>query len=79
VIQVPVEEEAGCLGAAMQAMYAYRHSSGSAETMAAIAEHCVAISSDKKQDPRPDLVEAYRSSMDKYQRLLNELYLQKSC
>jgi len=79
VIQVPVEEEAGCLGAAMQAMYAFRHSSGSAETMAAIAEHCIAISPDKKHDPRPGLFEAYRESMDKYQRLLNELYLQKSC
>ncbi|QHS50722.1 xylulokinase [Edaphobacter sp. 12200R-103] len=79
VIQVPMEEEAGCLGAAMQAMYAFRHSSGSSETMAAIAKHCVAISPDKKQSPRPGLFEPYREAMDKYQRLLNELYLQKSC
>jgi xylulokinase len=79
VIQVPAEEEAGCLGAAMQAMYAFRHASGSADTMASIAEHCVAISPDKKQEPRPGLFEAYRGAMDKYQRLLNELYLQKSC
>lgn len=78
VIQVPAEEEAGCLGAAMQAMYAFRQSSGSAETMATIAERCVAISPDKRQAPRSEFFDGYRRSMDNYQRLLNELYLQKS-
>jgi len=78
VIQVPAEEEAGCLGAAIQAMYAYNRSSGSTQTMAPIAERCVAVSPEKRQAPRPELFYSYRSSMENYQRLLNELYLQKT-
>jgi len=78
VIQVPAEEEAGCLGAAMQAMYAFHNSAGIAESMAAIAERCIAISPDKRHEPRLELFEGYRKSMENYERLLNEFYLQKS-
>lgn len=74
VIQVPVEEEAGCLGAAMQAMYAFRQATGSAESMVTIAERCIAISQDQKEVPRADRFEAYQKAMDSYQSLLQELY-----
>ena len=37
-IQVPVEEEAGCLGAAIQAMYAYGHHTGKPRTFAELSD-----------------------------------------
>lgn len=76
-IQVPVEEEAGCLGAAMQAMYAFGHATGSAESMASIAERCVALSRDQMLTPSPEYAQAYQKAMQNYRGLLQELYLQK--
>ena len=78
-IQVPLEEEAGCLGAAMQAMYAYLQAKGAPESMAAIADRCVAVSEQGKQAPQSHRGEAYREAMDRYERLLQELYLHKDC
>ena len=46
-IDVPVEEEAGCLGAAIQAIWAYGRASGAGEDIAAIADRCVALDADK--------------------------------
>jgi xylulokinase len=74
-IQVPVEEEAGCLGAAMQAMYAFEQASGRPETMEEIADRCVAVSQQDKQVPRPEYREAYGTAIQKYRSLLQELYL----
>jgi len=76
-IQVPMEEEAGCLGAAMQAMYAFGQAVGSAESMASIAGRCVALSLDQMLTPRQEYGQAYQRAMQNYRGLLQELYLQK--
>ncbi|RZU42913.1 xylulokinase [Edaphobacter modestus] len=76
-IQVPMEEEAGCLGAAMQAMYAFRCVTGAPMDLADIADRCVGISQEERQTPRPDLREPYRLAMETYRSELEELYLHK--
>ena len=74
-IQVPSEEEAGCLGATMQAMYAYHHAKGAPIPLADIADRCVAVSKDDKQLPHAGLQEEYRQAMVRYQGALQQLYL----
>ena len=74
-IQVPSEEEAGCLGATMQAMYAYHHAKGAPIPLADIADRCVAVSKDDKQLPHAGLQEEYRQAMVRYQAALQQLYL----
>jgi len=75
-IQVPAEEEAGCLGAAMQAMYAFRCASGGpSSSLVDIADRCVSVSKDGKQVPRADRHQVYRQAMERYQAALQELYL----
>jgi xylulokinase len=74
-IQMPVEEEAGCLGAAIQAMYVSYRAKGIPTSIAEIADRCVAVSKDGKQVPRPDRRQAYRRAMESYQTALRELYL----
>lgn len=74
-IQVPAEEEAGCLGAAMQAMYAFLHATRAPLTLAEIADRCVAVSKGDKQVPHVGLHEEYRQAMARYQTALQQLYL----
>ncbi|HTF70816.1 MAG TPA: xylulokinase [Edaphobacter sp.] len=74
-IQMPVEEEAGCLGAAIQAMYVSYRAKGIPTSIAEIADRCVAVSTDGKQVPRPDRRQAYRRAMESYRTALQELYL----
>jgi xylulokinase len=74
-IQVPAEEEAGCLGAAMQAMYAFYRAKGTPMSIAEIADRCVAVSKDGNQTPRPDRRKAYRKAIESYRTALQELYL----
>ncbi len=40
---MPAEDEAGCLGAAMQAMYAYERLTGGEATFSEIANRCVRV------------------------------------
>lgn len=79
IIQVPVEEEAGCLGAAMQAMYAFGQAIGHPETMASIAERCVGVSQEDTLAPRSDRRQAYRAAIQNYRAQLQELYLHEDC
>lgn len=74
-IQVPTEEEAGCLGAAMQAMYAFRCATGAPMDLADIADRCVGVSKEQRQTPRRDLREPYRLARETYRSKLEELYL----
>lgn len=74
-IQMPAEEEAGCLGAAIQAMYVSYCAKGIPTSIAEIADRCVAVSTDGKQVPRPDRRQAYRRAMETYRTALQELYL----
>lgn len=77
-IQVPIEEEAGCLGAAMQAMYVFQRLAGTPMSFTEIADLCVHLSTDGQQTPRPGLRDAYRQAMERYRGALDEYYLHKN-
>jgi xylulokinase len=77
-IQIPVEEEAGCLGAAMQAMYAHGHALGREETFIEIADRCVQVRESSSERPRKELRDAYEQARENYRELLTEQYLQRN-
>ena len=75
-IQIPTEEEAGCLGAAMQAMYTYSRVHGKDETFLEIANRCVrTVEGD--ESPREQYREDYRRAREDYSSLLEENYLKQ--
>ena len=74
LIQVPVETEAGALGAAMQAIFAYGQKIGQPETFAAIADRCVKLEEGSTATPRSDLRNAYKLASQRYQEALKSLY-----
>jgi xylulokinase len=65
-IQVPVEEEAGCLGAAIQAMYAYGHTSGTPRTFTELSETMVRVDPSQSAHARPEKLTAYLIAWDQY-------------
>ena len=73
-IQIPAEEEAGCLGAAIQAMYAHGNAAGEAFTFPALTERYVRVDETKTATPDPAKREGYRAAMEAYQRELRRLY-----
>jgi xylulokinase len=76
VIQVPTETEAGCLGAAMQAMYAYGHAAGRPERFAEIASRCVRLEGGDTATPRLELKAAYARAREVYAHELARIYLE---
>jgi xylulokinase len=76
-IQVPAEDEAGCLGAAMQAMYAYEHLAGREPSLTEIADRCVRVLEDNSESPRHDARDAYRQARENYQVSLEREYLRE--
>ncbi len=74
VIQVPAETEAGCLGAAMQAVYAYRAAAGDPESFAAIAERCVRVEESATATPRKELEKTYTLARTHYAAALQSFY-----
>jgi xylulokinase len=74
VIQVPVETEAGCLGAAMQAVYAYRSAAGKPESFAAIADRCVRVEEASTALPRKELKKTYTLARTHYAAALRSFY-----
>jgi len=75
-IQVPAEEEAGCLGAAMQAMYTYSHVHRKGETFLKIADRCVrTVEGD--ESPREEYRDDYLQAREDYKALLEETYLKQ--
>ena len=75
-VQVPLEEEAGCLGAAMQAMYAYAHAKGKETTLSALSENLVRVDADKTLSPRPEKFHEYRIAWERYNAILAVQYPQ---
>ena len=73
-IVVPVGDEAGCLGAAIQAIWAYGHASGTGEDIAAIADRCVALDADKTTSPVTDRRPAYDDAFGLYRARLAEIH-----
>ncbi len=75
-IQVPTEEEAGCLGAAIQAMYAYGHATGAAKTFEQLTARLVRLNETQIARPNSALATAYRAAQDAYNLALLKAYPQ---
>ena len=73
-MEVPLQEEAGCLGAAMQAMYVYRYTQGKPESFASLAERCVALDETKSAHPDRRRKPAYDAARLLYRDRLHSLY-----
>ena len=73
-VEVPLEEEAGCLGAALQAMYMLGQQSGHPESFAEIASRCIKVEPGRSADPNPDLREGYDRSRNRYKVELQKIY-----
>lgn len=73
-IHVPVEEEAGCLGAAVQAMVALSRANGAPESFADVAARCTRIDQSATATPRPELKESYDSARALYDERLHAIY-----
>ena len=69
-IRVPVEEEAGCLGAAIQAMYAYGHYSGKPRTFTELSDMMVRVDEKQSAIARPEKFSLYRDAWDRYNETL---------
>jgi xylulokinase len=73
-IHVPSEEEAGCLGAAIQAMVAHSHVNGKPESFADIARRCTRIDQSATAKPRSELKEGYDRARALYNQRLHAIY-----
>jgi xylulokinase len=74
IIEVPLEEEAGCLGAALQAMYAEGHRLGTPEDFPTLALRCVRLDSTKTAYPDTLQRAAYVIARQRYQDHLAQLH-----
>jgi xylulokinase len=74
VIEVPLEDEAGCLGAAMQAIYAEGHLRGVPETFSAIAERCTKLDDTKTAQPVAGKRDLYDEANARYRTQRLALY-----
>jgi xylulokinase len=74
IIQVPVEEEAGCLGAAIQAMYAFGQQSGKPQTFVELADALVKVDESKTATARADLRPLYYAAQQTYTAALLSQY-----
>lgn len=73
-IVVPAGEEAGCLGGALQAMWAAGRESGMPESLTAIAERSIALDSDKTVRPVPARRATYDDAFARYSDALYRIY-----
>jgi xylulokinase len=73
-IRVPAETEAGCLGAAMQAIYAYSYVTGKPKSFEEIAERCVRVEESGTATPREEMREAYGRAIEVYRENLERIY-----
>ncbi len=74
LIQVPVEDEAGCLGAAIQAIYACDHQHGRKTSFAELSRHLVKVDATKTAAAVPERFELYRAALDRYNAVLAKQY-----
>jgi xylulokinase len=73
-IQAPMEEESGCLGAAIQAVVAWAKADGNPLSFAEVAARAAQIREDATCVPRPELSIPYKNARAAYQRHLEALY-----
>ena len=77
-IRVPLEEEAGCLGAAIQAIYAFRAQHGAPISFTALAQQLVRIDDQKTVYPRAEKVASYRAAQAHYNQILHAQFRELS-
>lgn len=75
VVQVPAEEEAGCLGAAIQARVAFQASTATPVSFVEAAAQFAAIDPAGTAEPNPVLAGAYASARAAYDALLAATYM----
>jgi xylulokinase len=73
-VEVPLEDEAGCLGAAIQAMYIDALTSAAPTTFAALASRCVGVDPARSAKPDAALREPYRVARQRYAAVLAATY-----
>lgn len=73
-VQVPSEEESGCLGAAIQAMVAVGRAAGEETSFVEVAERCAQINAEANVSPRPELRQVYARARERYQERLEMAY-----
>lgn len=74
LIQIPEEDEAGCLGAAMQAAYAYARQHGEPVSFPQLADQWVRVREDRTAHPHPAKRPAYDAARANYRQRLHRLY-----
>jgi xylulokinase len=74
LIQVPIEEEAGCLGAVIQAIYAFEHQQGRPTTFTELSKCLVKVADGKTAFAEPERRELYRTAMNRYNAVLAQQY-----
>ena len=75
-IQVPTEEEAGCLGAVIQAMYAYSNAQGKPASFEQLTSRLVHVDEDKTAQPDRSKAAAYLHAQEAYNAALFTQYPQ---
>ena len=73
-IQVPVEDEAGCLGAAMQAMVAQSISDGTPRSFADVADKVVRVKAEDRCEANPRMLPKYDVARATYRSVLDNMY-----
>jgi xylulokinase len=73
-VEVPLEEEAGCLGAAIQAIYVLAHSVGRPQSFAEIAARCVKVDATRSAYPDAALRSSYSAARKQYQAVLTSVH-----
>lgn len=75
-IQVPTEEEAGCLGAAIQAIVAYSHQTGAVQDFVSVSSRFVHVDDAATCQPRAGMRGAYDQARSAYLHQLKSAYPQ---
>jgi xylulokinase len=73
-VEVPVEEEAGCLGAAIQAMYVFHRRSATPLTFTELTDRYVQTQPDRRTQPNPKNKPAYAEARSRYVTTLKTMH-----
>ena len=76
-IEVPVEEEAGSLGGAIQAMQIASVHRGTPVSYEELAQKIVKVDAERTMTPRQEARNKYEAAKDTYRRRLQEIYFRK--
>ncbi len=74
LIQVPIADEAGCVGSAMQAMWAWKKYRKDPEPLVDIAKRCSAVDPTRTAIPNPANRPLYDNALSLYRKRLKQQY-----